>query len=344
MQHQSSDGAALLRAICDNPEDDTPRLVYADWLDEQGGESDIARAEFIRLQVAEAAKPVTWLNDRPMTPREFKLFRDWAHPTWREEIPSYTGLGFYDSNYERGFIYHMFARSVRSFLKAAPDLYTRAPITQVRFHTITPKTAVELARSPAIARIRYLDQLNGISDDALVGLATSPHLGNLTRVVFSDHELTQKGMRPFLANTSLTRLKDLNVHNCVALGSAVVLALVESPAASALEKVSMDNCRLGPDAALHLPALVRLPKLRSVDLSHNHELGDEAAICLAGASASGSLSISLTWTAVTDRGADALLSGPFLRNSQVKLQLAMNQISDSMKAKLKEAFGDSAII
>jgi uncharacterized protein (TIGR02996 family) len=43
----TSDGEALFRAVCENPVDDTPRLVYADWLEENGrGE----RAEFIRLQ------------------------------------------------------------------------------------------------------------------------------------------------------------------------------------------------------------------------------------------------------------------------------------------------------
>ena len=38
---------ALLAAICANPDDDTPRLVYADWLQENG---DPDRAEFIRLE------------------------------------------------------------------------------------------------------------------------------------------------------------------------------------------------------------------------------------------------------------------------------------------------------
>jgi uncharacterized protein (TIGR02996 family) len=38
---------AFLQAICAKPEDDTPRLVYADWLEEQG---DTDRAEFIRVQ------------------------------------------------------------------------------------------------------------------------------------------------------------------------------------------------------------------------------------------------------------------------------------------------------
>jgi uncharacterized protein (TIGR02996 family) len=42
-------GAALLADIVENPADDTPRLVYADWLDENG---DGDRADFIRVQVA----------------------------------------------------------------------------------------------------------------------------------------------------------------------------------------------------------------------------------------------------------------------------------------------------
>ncbi len=31
-----SDGEALLKAILEQPDDDTPRLVYADWLQENG--------------------------------------------------------------------------------------------------------------------------------------------------------------------------------------------------------------------------------------------------------------------------------------------------------------------
>src|SRR5215510_14180756 len=46
-----SDESALLAAIRANPDDDTPRLVFADWLDEQGGESNAARAEYIRLGI-----------------------------------------------------------------------------------------------------------------------------------------------------------------------------------------------------------------------------------------------------------------------------------------------------
>ena len=44
-----TDGDALLRAVLLDPADDAPRLVYADWLDDQG---DPERAEFIRVSCA----------------------------------------------------------------------------------------------------------------------------------------------------------------------------------------------------------------------------------------------------------------------------------------------------
>jgi uncharacterized protein (TIGR02996 family) len=43
--------SGLLAAILAKPEDDLPRLVYADFLDERNGSGDAERAEFIRVQV-----------------------------------------------------------------------------------------------------------------------------------------------------------------------------------------------------------------------------------------------------------------------------------------------------
>jgi len=55
----------FLKVILDDPADDTPRLVYADWLDERGDNlnrpADKARARFIRLQVEYARQePEGW--------------------------------------------------------------------------------------------------------------------------------------------------------------------------------------------------------------------------------------------------------------------------------------------
>ena len=45
------DRRALMAAIIANPDEDTPRLALADWLQEHGDKYDQARAAFIRLQI-----------------------------------------------------------------------------------------------------------------------------------------------------------------------------------------------------------------------------------------------------------------------------------------------------
>lgn len=43
--------AALLRAVCEAPGDDLPRLAYADWLEEYGGQAGELVAEYIRRSI-----------------------------------------------------------------------------------------------------------------------------------------------------------------------------------------------------------------------------------------------------------------------------------------------------
>src|SRR3712207_7138456 len=63
-----TDSDLLLDAIAAAPDDDGPRLVYADWLEEHGEQ---ARAEFIRAQVElarldrKADRKSTRLNSSP---------------------------------------------------------------------------------------------------------------------------------------------------------------------------------------------------------------------------------------------------------------------------------------
>ena len=97
--------APLLAAIAADPDDDLPRLVYADWLDEHGHAD---RAEFIRLQCHTArVGPLdpTWA---PAKLREYDLFQAneaaWRAPTasaegrmlmarWRRGFPAAVMLG-----------------------------------------------------------------------------------------------------------------------------------------------------------------------------------------------------------------------------------------------------------
>src|SRR5262249_23712761 len=89
--------ASLLHAICENPDDDTPRLVYSDWLEEHG---ELARAEFIRLQIELARMP-------PYDPRRLDLeerasvYEELYGESWQPEIPE--EVPALDS-YRRGFL------------------------------------------------------------------------------------------------------------------------------------------------------------------------------------------------------------------------------------------------
>src|SRR5438132_1016345 len=59
-RNRMTGAGAFLDAIRAQPDDDTPRLVYADWLDDRG---DAARAEFLRVQ-CELARWVPQLDRR----------------------------------------------------------------------------------------------------------------------------------------------------------------------------------------------------------------------------------------------------------------------------------------
>src|SRR5262245_42550191 len=77
-----NDADAFLQAIREDPENDTPRLIFADWLEERGD----PRGEFIRVQCALAHCPED--NPGPEFPawkaRESELRttheREWTRP------------------------------------------------------------------------------------------------------------------------------------------------------------------------------------------------------------------------------------------------------------------------
>ncbi len=77
--------AAFVEAILATPEDDAPRLVFADWLDDHGDEHDRARAAFIReqCQAAKLAPDDPRLVD--LRRREDDLLRD--HGTHFSPLP-----------------------------------------------------------------------------------------------------------------------------------------------------------------------------------------------------------------------------------------------------------------
>ena len=100
----TTDGEALLQAILDEPTVDAHRLVYADWLTDNG---DPDRGEFIRIQCERArrAREGVRMSDEERTMRDRGdelLLNNFA--TWRQEFPA--GPGAFDvlTLFGRGFV------------------------------------------------------------------------------------------------------------------------------------------------------------------------------------------------------------------------------------------------
>jgi uncharacterized protein (TIGR02996 family) len=108
---------AFLQAIIEDPDDDTPRLVYADYLDERGD----PRGEFIRVQLALARLP-----DDPRRPelevRERRLLAEHGEEWARPLRPWVTGWTF-----RRGFV-EAVKLPAQSYLDHAVVLRHRAPV------------------------------------------------------------------------------------------------------------------------------------------------------------------------------------------------------------------------
>src|SRR3954467_769625 len=92
-------GEILLRAVFAHPEDDAPRLAYADWLDESGGEPE--RAALIRVQCELARLAAHDLRADDFRRREVKLLCG-RKLKWRAGLPRFRGVVFGD--FSRGFV------------------------------------------------------------------------------------------------------------------------------------------------------------------------------------------------------------------------------------------------
>jgi uncharacterized protein (TIGR02996 family) len=156
-----TDRDALLRAICDDPDDDAPRLVYADWLDEHG---DPRQAEFIRLQIALNHLSDQALRKHPDADRLLELGRDLKK--WRYVLGDWTKLS--PSGFRRGFN-TQWAGHILDFMAAAPSLWRLGPISEINL---------------------YFEGRRSIPEDLLVEFRTMPILRNMKRLYLDGPKLT----------------------------------------------------------------------------------------------------------------------------------------------------------
>ncbi len=125
-----TDREALLRAVCENPDDDLPRLVFADWLDEH---DEPARAEFIRVQVEFAQRASNGLGADPKLRRIDREIWAVHGQRWQAELPRIQGVEWFSECF-RGFVERVSVSSDSLIVERADDILSAAPIQHLVIH------------------------------------------------------------------------------------------------------------------------------------------------------------------------------------------------------------------
>jgi uncharacterized protein (TIGR02996 family) len=284
-----SDAEPFLQRIRAFPDDDSHRLIFADWLEDEGGRA-ADRAAFIRIQVAlsgmkpdDVRRPGLLIAERDL----LDAYRDdWATPLRGLA----TGL-----EYRRGFVEEVKVSAVQ-LLRHADELFAAGPIRHIHLQDLggmleavmqspflgrlTALTvfaqysgeplALLIARCPHLAGLQVLHlRRNRLEDDAAEHLSASPFLTNLEDLDLAENELTESGAKALAASPRLGNLRRLELrHNPIGPGG--VEALASSERLDSLERLGLGDTGIGVPRLHALPRMSDLLRIPNLDLTGNH--------------------------------------------------------------------------
>jgi uncharacterized protein (TIGR02996 family) len=312
----------LLAGVLDNPDEDGPRLVAADWLEEYGEATEHARAEFIRLQVRRAGLEQGTPEAEALERREKELFRRHGR-NWDVELRSLVSR----CEYRRGFVELIspyvslddVSPDLKDFLALAPRLWDLAPIRELNIW----ESGETLRRALSCDRLANLTelQLEAELDDAedLRALAVSPYLRQLTRLGFAAVGDAATAI-PGLFAAPWPRLRSLSFF-CPDPTDAVAV-LTRSPVASRLTTLRLEGETGTEKPGRSLAACSALGGLTELSLG----LGDDGTAAALRSPHWRSLAhLHLSHARLGVQTAAALAQAPYL-DSLVNLDLYYNEL------------------
>lgn len=254
---------ALLHAIAAAPEDDTPRLVFADWLDEYGEGRDRFHAELIRAQIELSCLP---LDDDRRAELGAIDERNRHRVNFRERYHAPPCIGWrlargFPERVEFNWTDARKGRLSEADLAQMAEAIERFPIRTFAGDLIgrsrERRGGLELlAEWPALARLTALEATSGIgmyeySDSFELGLralAESPHTRGLRRLRFAGWQLTGDALAEVAYG--LPQLVELDVFQADgdALARELFDALLGAPLADRLERFGCAWSDLSPRA------------------------------------------------------------------------------------------------
>jgi uncharacterized protein (TIGR02996 family) len=204
----------FLLAVAEDPCDGDLRLVFADWLEDQG-EAD--RAEFIRVQVRPEAWAVVW-------PRFNQLLQT-NQERWLAGLPVIEGACWPDWwNFDGGLLERLHVNRT-----LARDEWERVFASVDVRHLETRYASPDFFALPLLARLVSLNLMDGrIGDIVAAALAASSHLSGLASLVLEHNYIGPGGARALASSPHLPGLTslDLRVND---LGDEGARALADSP-------------------------------------------------------------------------------------------------------------------
>jgi len=209
-----NDRDALFAAILAHPDEDTPRLALADWLEDNG---NAKYAKFIRKQIElanveewEAPWIHAWNNDRDaLTGYRLKTFE----PRLPKDLewPSLTA-------YRRGFPWQVESKGVAPFLKHADKLTAQIPLQALTVHGTedwqNPIDLSALLVSPHMARLKHLGfSLVNLTADAIKQMQACPHRCGLNSLTFAFTEFGRGAIQAFCNSPLIEQLETLHIED-----------------------------------------------------------------------------------------------------------------------------------
>jgi uncharacterized protein (TIGR02996 family) len=368
-----SERDALLAAIVAQPDDDTARLVYADWLQEHGQER---RAQFIRAQVWEA-------RAGPYSPEARKQARlaDSLIEGFRGEWSRHLQQRLVRWEFRRGFVEHA-AVNVATFARDAADLFRLEPVRSlqpVRFASgLTTVPLEPFFEVPQLERVTRLDFTGfQLSPVELEPLELCRYLGNLTDLSLHAAPVLPPWLRVILIGPALPALAGLDLSDVTNLGpllaevfpnlvhrqflrldlgrivftSAQLRAVLESPCVREVEELRLawmlGTAREGALSHLNPGWAIPWKRLRLLDL-HGQGIGDDGVVEIVKALARRPGEAPLRWLGLAhnhlgSEAVRALLGAPESRLRLYHLDVRGNGLTLSQRHALQERFPEARI-
>lgn len=274
----SSSHEALYRAICAQPNEDTPRLMFADLVEEDG---DTLRAQFIRTQVALARVPAydpAWVNARHFEP---DAVTGWAQTdTLPKALPK--GASWQRFEFRRGFPWKVGVLSLGAFLEGGATVFDMVPIQALDIDARDRPDLGTLADWPHLARVHKLEFSVGLfGADDVTRLAESPHAANLTELGFEFDGVAPDGLTALAASPLFARLKGLELRSNNIPPALLVDSLAAAAEPGALSRLSLPYNRIEHEDAENLFRLPAVSDIQHLDVSDNNSLGADGVAALA---------------------------------------------------------------